>query len=174
VYTHGLFRISTNVTSRVLPVHPLFLVPSLFFRMPLPLNHSLSLFICSPRYGTSGTNSSACSGPCSPGYSCPAGSTNATAVICPAGSYSVAAAAMCTPCPGGRYGSSLAMSVAACSGACTAGYACPAGSTNATTSICPAGKYSEAASPWCSPCVAGFYGATAGLTAFSCSGARAT
>ncbi len=80
-----------------------------------------------------GLNSSVCGGLCSPGHLCPAntntavcsaghtclgGSTNATAFVCPAGTYSLAGAASCTLCPAGRY--SLVGA-----GACTS---CPVGS----------------------------------------------
>jgi hypothetical protein len=48
---------------------------------------------------------------------------------------------VCTACPSGRYGSSSSTN-ASCSGPCAAGFACPAGSTNATAVVCASGKYS--------------------------------
>lgn len=51
-----------------------------------------------------------------------------------------------------------------------AGYACPAGSTNSTTSICPPGTFSLAGAGACTPCAPGLYGATSGGTAPTCSG----
>jgi hypothetical protein len=49
--------------------------------------------------GMEGLTSPACSGNCSAGYACPAGSTNATAVMCSAGQYSLSGAASCALCP---------------------------------------------------------------------------
>ena len=95
-------------------------------------------------YGaTTGMVVSTCSGPCSVGHYCVEGSTSPTATPCPAGSYSDSPGAVaCTPCPGGSFGSTTGLATAACSGGCSAGYACPAGSTNSTAVQCPAGQYS--------------------------------
>jgi hypothetical protein len=50
---------------------------------------------------------------------------------CPAGLYSVGGAVGgCTQCPPGTFGSSPGLSIPGCSGNCSTGYACPAGSTN--------------------------------------------
>jgi hypothetical protein len=58
-----------------------------------------------------------------------------------------------------------------CSGSCAAGYVCPAGSPNATVTLCGAGTFSIAgSSPPCTPCAAGRYGATTGLPTAACSG----
>ena len=40
------------------------------------------------------------------------------------------------PCPGGTYGSQTGLANARCTGNCTAGYYCPAGSVTATQNIC--------------------------------------
>ena len=47
---------------------------------------------------------------------------------------------------------------------CTAGYACPAASTNSTVMQCPSGKYSVAGSGVCSDCAAGYACPVAGST----------
>ncbi len=50
---------------------------------------------------TTGLTTPACSGNCSasPGYGCPAGSTNSSAVMCAAGRYSSIGAGSCSQCP---------------------------------------------------------------------------
>ncbi len=50
------------------------------------------------------------------------------------------------------------------------GFACLAGSSNGTASICPAGQFSTAGSSVCITCDAGRYGATPGLQSSGCSG----
>ncbi len=117
-----------------------------------------------------GMNTSACSGMCTPGFACPARSTNATALLCPAGQYSTGGAAMCTACPGGQFGALLGMNTSACSGMCTPGFACPAGSTNAASLLCPAGTFSTAGAASCTACPAAFPFSRAGAaSAASCS-----
>jgi hypothetical protein len=109
----------------------------------------------SGRFGTSiGADSvtSGCAGVCVPGYMCPPGSTNATAVLCAAGTYSQASAGSCTNCPAGLYGGNAGLSSSLCEGACSAGYACPAGSTNATAVMCAAGQYSSSGASSCTQC----------------------
>jgi hypothetical protein len=66
----------------------------------------------------------------------------------------------------GRYGDTTGLSVAACTGPCDAGYACPAGSAvrNPTAARCPAGKFAEAGATVCSDCSPGrFSAAGAGM-----------
>ena len=65
------------------------------------------------------------SGACNPGFYCPTGSTNASAVSCPAG----------------RFASASGSNSSACGGPCAAGHYCVAGSTSATAVACPAGTY---------------------------------
>ncbi len=114
--------------------------------------------------------------PCCPclrpqaGYICPAGSTSATQSICPAGQYSAAGSASCSPCDAGRWSATPGNTAAACPGVCSAGYACWYGSTSATQSICPAGQYSSAGWGSCSSCVAGRWSASPGNTAAACPG----
>jgi hypothetical protein len=62
---------------------------------------SVGCFQCPPgRWGnTVALTSSSCNGPCQQGYFCPAGSTSATAAICPQGTYSTPAAGGCSSCP---------------------------------------------------------------------------
>ncbi len=116
----------------------------------------------------SGLSTSACSGNCTAGYACPAGSTSATAVQCQPGTYSAAAASSCELCPEGRFGASAAFSSSLCSGTCTAGYFCPAGSASATQGACPPGQYSIAGAASCTNCSAGRYGASPGTNTPSC------
>ena len=68
-----------------------------------------------------------------------------------AGKYSSVGWSSCLPCTSGP-----------------AGYGCPAGSNTSVPKLCPAGQYGTGAA--CQLCSAGTYGATAGLTASTCSG----
>ncbi len=143
------------------------------------------------RYGAApGMANASCSGPCSPGHACAAGSTNATATVCPAGQYSAVAAAACTPCSPGLYGASPGQSSPQCSGACAAGrygattgatsptcdgpcaagYACGEGSTSPTAQLCPAGTYAVEGGAVCTNCSAGRFGASPGAVSAMCSG----
>ena len=142
-------------------------------------------------FGSSGGQTSEqCGGSCFAGYACPAGSTSATEHQCPAGQYSLAGAAACSPCslgtygasvgmstsgcsalcPAGRYGDVMGLTTANCSGLCPAGYKCPQGATNATALPCPPGQYSTAGSDACSDCAQGYYGAGFASTNASCDG----
>jgi hypothetical protein len=76
----------------------------------------------------------------------------------------------CSPCPAGTYGATPALTSAACSGNCTAGYYCVAGSTSTTDASCPAGKYSLVSASMCTSCSAGLHGDTVGLTTAACTG----
>jgi hypothetical protein len=124
------------------------------------------------------------------GYACPAGSSSPTTTPCAAGTYSLAGSGTCTNCPAGTFGSTTLLSSAACSGACAAGrygdaagqltnqcvgacaagYACPAGSTSATATSCPAGSYSTGGQGSCTLCPPGTFGSTVRLTSAACSG----
>ena len=121
-----------------------------------------------------------CSGLCSAGHYCVAGSTVSTPQHCGAGNYCPAGSGTPTPvtlgwyafggpdpvehtnqtvcptgsycvsstlyaCPAGRYGDARGLSNSSCSGACTGGYYCPAGSTRATALPC------GSADKWCPP-----------------------
>ena len=123
--------------------------------------------------GSIGLSAASCSGPCGAGYYCPTGSTaamtkpcvagymcptgtaNATSNPCPPGQYSLAAAAVCRICSAGQFGNSSALSTAACSGPCSAGYACIAGTSVATNTACLPGQYSGLGAAACSNCSAG-------------------
>ncbi len=145
--------------------------------------------VCTPcpagRFGSivGAANSSAgCAGSCEAGYMCPAGSSSGTAVQCPAGTYSLDGAEVCTPCPAGvygelpgltspacsapcapgYYGSEPGRTYATCTGSCSAGFACPAGSTSPTASLCSAGQYSTGGQGNCTRCAAGQFGPTLG------------
>jgi hypothetical protein len=111
-----------------------------------------------------------CTGPCTAGHFCPAGSDRPDAFPCPAGWYSLPGAAACSQCGAGRFGNTSRQSSADCSGDCTAGYFCVAGSVNATAAPCPAGQFSFAAAGTCTNCSLGSYGAHAALTTPGCTG----
>ncbi len=82
-------------------------------------------------------------------------STSSLQLTCPMGSYSLSAAGSCSPCPTGRYGSTTSMAFSLCTGTCTGGYACPAGSSNSTAIMCPLGKFSLFGAPNCTDCPGG-------------------
>ena len=84
-----------------------------------------------------------CNASCTPGYYCDSASLSTTFAICGVGSYSASNATTCSPCPPGTYGASQGLGTAACSGNCTAGYYCTAGSTTPTLMGCPPGQYSQ-------------------------------
>lgn len=95
-------------------------------------------------------------GPCAPGWLCPAGSWNATAqscgagsycptgsgspILCPAGSIPVACRVLLmltTVLSSGRWGSALNAATASCSGACRAGrYGAASGQTSDDCTVC--------------------------------------
>ena len=112
--------------------------------------------------------------PCSP---CPAGSycpLNASApVVCPAGTYSEANAPECSLCPCGSYGLTTNLKSSTCTGKCTGGYACPAGSIvgNAESMMCPVGTFAAPGSGFCNWCPPGQYGTGSALVDSRCSGA---
>ncbi len=137
---------------------------------------------------TSNLTAASCSGPCAPGYYCPAGSINNTAVVCPLGQFSLGDAATCTPCQAGRFGSSTGLNastcsglcaagqygataglhVSTCSGACAAGYRCSPGSLRATAAMCPIGQYSLAGATACTNCEVGRYGQSRAIDTALC------
>jgi hypothetical protein len=127
------------------------------------------------RHGTYGTKGSA---PCIlcaggrfgtfQGLGAEAGSNCSGA--CPVGRYSLPGASVCSLCEPGRFGNTTGLSSSSCSGNCSAGYACAAGSTNATASVCSPGTYSLAGAGVCTVCSPGLYGATAALSSPTCSG----
>lgn len=144
---------------------------------------------CTGRYGaTTGLATAECSGVCSPGFGCDLASTSPQASICSPGKYSLLGT--CEACPAGKYGDAgglnstdcsgdclpgrwgaPAATTPSCSGPCTAGYACPAGSTSAAPGDsfkCSPGQYNAGGASVCSNCPAGLYGATAGLGSSAC------
>jgi hypothetical protein len=134
------------------------------------------------RFGTGGGTNASCSGPCSAGFACSAGSADSTVSTCPAGTFSLAGAGACSDCaagrfgntsglgtsdcsglcPGGRFGAMPALTVPSCSGACTAGYSCPPGSVVPTAELCPPGQFSLGGASACSNCSAGTFSDTVG------------
>jgi hypothetical protein len=105
------------------------------------------------RWGSIG-QTGPCVLPCDAGHECPEGATSAKARPCQAGRFSGEGAGECTLCAAGRWSNSTALP-APCEANCTAGYACPAGSTNRTAAECQPGKYSLTGSGVCTPCQAG-------------------
>ena len=97
---------------------------------------------CAPgRFGnTTAMVNANCSGPCAPGFACPAGSTNATAVVCPPGQYSLGGAPMCSLCAAGSF-CPLAGSTSPAVVTCPYGYACGPGSSNGTSLPCGIGYF---------------------------------
>lgn len=68
-------------------------------------------------------------------------STRSDQVLCPAGSYCVDGVKF--SCPAGRYGDKAGQYTDECSGLCSKGYFCLAGSTVARQYLCPAGRYGD-------------------------------
>ncbi len=105
-----------------------------------------------------------CPGLCAPGHACPSGSTNSTAQLCAPGSFSVGGAGVCTPCLAGKW-SAVAGRSEPCVSDCAVGHYCPAGSTNATAAVCPAGRYSsKIGAGVCTPCAGGTWSDAVGRT----------
>ncbi len=104
---------------------------------------------------------------CSPGAYCPSGSS--VELPCPSGQYSAAGASQCSLCDAGRYGTGSG-TASSCTGACSEGFYCPAGSSNSTAVPCPRGSYCIGAATVPLDCTGGVYGATARLTSSQCSG----
>jgi hypothetical protein len=88
---------------------------------------------------------------CAAGHFCATGTAATPQMLCAAGQYSLAQASSCTPCPAGRFGSTHGLTDASCSGPCSAGFSCGAGSTNATAAACPVGRFSQPGASACSP-----------------------
>ena len=116
---------------------------------------------CSGRTKYSAAGAASCS-TVSTGYyttGCNSSSNACTSqTICAKGTYCSSGVAY--NCPGGTYGSTTGLSTNACSGKCTAGYYCPAGSTSATQNACATNATSVAGSDAISDCVckAGYSG----------------
>ncbi len=112
--------------------------------------------VCEPgRYGEHvATGTAGCSGPCAPGRF--GSRSGAVASQCEGEStVGLGACVLVCLCAGIQFVSSaLSMFVL---GACSPGYACPAGSTSATNMLCPPGRYSLTGSESCAPCAAGRY-----------------
>ena len=116
---------------------------------------------------TVGQSSSNCSGPCSSGSYCPTGSS--TQRLCPVGFFCPNPATI-APCDAGYFGSTGGQNTSTCSGNCTPGYFCPAGSKNSTAAICPTGSYCPLGSGAPILCPIGTFGNSTGLTTAACTG----
>ena len=106
------------------------------------------------RYGNStGLAVANCTGPCVvAGKGCPPGSTNSTGILCAKGQYSsnvTGVGQACVLCPPGTFGNATGLTNATCTGLCSAGYACPAGSTSSTAVACGIGQVSDAGAGNC-------------------------
>lgn len=111
-----------------------------------------------------------CNGACTAGYFCVAGSTSATATICPLGSYCPASSSVATACAAGLYGSTTALATSSCTGPCTAGYWCPLGASSATANACAAGYYCPPAAGAAIACPLGTYASVTRSTTAACGG----
>jgi hypothetical protein len=97
------------------------------------------------RFGNvSGLAGAGCSGGCTPGFACPPGSTNATAAICPVGTFSLPGAGNCSLCAAGRFGATTGLA------------------SNYCTDVCAAGTYSTPGLAACVSCIAGRCGGPPG------------
>ena len=132
------------------------------------------------RYGVTAagqTLSHACKS-CEPGYYCPTeGGTIADRVVCPAGGYCDFGSSSSTNCPAGYYSSNTGQTSVGTCIKCPAGsycvhagtsspvtcpaHYCPAGTSDYTTTPCPAGMYSDItglhSSSECNNCTVGHY-----------------
>ena len=88
---------------------------------------------------------------CVAGYYCSSNSLSTVANACPVGQYSSAGAANCSHCAAGYFGNATALASPSCSGNCSAGYYCPAGSNSSTPFACPVGQYSLSGWSSCIP-----------------------
>jgi hypothetical protein len=118
---------------------------------------------------------------CSSKYYCPGGQSSSTEYPCIPGSFCVAGVAVPSPCPGGTFQplggqdtcracpvGFFCISNTTTPSSCPAGYWCPNGTAVGTLHPCPVGRFSAAleltAATDCTPCSAGAYCASAGLT----------
>ena len=99
----------------------------------------------------SGLPTAECSGKCLAGTYCPPQSI--VPIPCGLGHYCPDGLVQ-IPCAAGKFGASIGLKDASCSGFCSLGHYCPSGSTSATQMPCPAGRY----------------GSVNGLGSSSCSG----
>jgi hypothetical protein len=77
------------------------------------------------RFGSGlAATSSLCAGACTAGHYCPAGSVNATAVVCSPGQYCGTGAGAPQACAPGFFGNVSGLGTAQCSGVCPPGYFC--------------------------------------------------
>jgi hypothetical protein len=86
----------------------------------------------------------------------------------PAGSYGVNGTSSCKPCDPGYFGSARGLGDEAggnCSGLCSAGHACPAGSASTTARVCPPDTFAGPGAWECTRCPDGTFSAAAGSAA---------
>ncbi|GBG24592.1 Signal peptide, CUB and EGF-like domain-containing protein 2 [Hondaea fermentalgiana] len=86
-------------------------------------------------FGTGNGVDALCDGECAAGFACPEGSSSQFETDCEPGYWSSAGSGECSICPVGTYGTGRSTS-AACSGQCSAGYFCPAGSSSSKQESC--------------------------------------
>jgi hypothetical protein len=123
---------------------------------------------------------------CDAGYYGNASSTTTVpwCSICPAGTWSIKGSSVCSLCSMGSFGSTSGSTSSSCTGICSIGYYCPAGSTNSTAMSCPLHQttvlpggaaviaecfcqpgYSGPNGGQCQACVAGLYSTSGGNSA---------
>jgi hypothetical protein len=90
------------------------------------------------------------------------GLTNLNPALCPNGSFKLSLTG-CFQCGPGRYGDRTNLTSPACSGPCTAGLFCPAGTISPTLE-CARGKYSATGAAACTSCPLGLTTSVARLT----------
>ena len=79
--------------------------------------------------------------------------------LCPVGHYCIGGVKIV--CPAGKYGLSVGLSSAHCSGSCQMGFYCPAASTRPAQKACPGGSYGDraglgSAAECTTPCASGY------------------
>ena len=79
--------------------------------------------------------------------------------LCPIGHYCIGGVKIV--CPAGKYGLSVGLSSAHCSGSCQMGFYCPAASTRPAQKACPGGSYGDrtglgSAAECTTPCASGY------------------
>jgi hypothetical protein len=107
---------------------------------------------------------SAVTGPCTAGWFCNQGSTNATQNACTVSNFCIVGSSTPSPCTAGRYCNSTGLSAAAGSGPCIPGYYCNAGSSVSNQNACPVATYCPLGSSVSTTCTAGYYCSTTGLS----------
>jgi hypothetical protein len=113
---------------------------------------------------TVNNTSGAGDGPCTAGYYCPVGSNSPTQENAGIGKYTTTGSVSRLDCAAGRFCSTVNNVDDQGDGPCTAGYYCPAGSTNSMAEDAGIGKYTPTGAPARLDCAAGRYCSTVNNT----------